>query len=170
MSAPVFRVDSIADAYRYIALLAQTDNAHRIPIVQATIDRRICHQEFNRTSPARQVKLFLAAAGRQPAVVLLGDDDDEPSGPAGWACARRLLDWADLLIVHGTGGEREHYEAAVEATQTLRRVLFVETTSDLAPAWIEAARLCNPLPALRLHLPQPGASHPVPDTVPPVLQ
>lgn len=170
MSAPIFRIDSIADAHKLIGIYSQSGHGFRVPLVQATIDRRICHQEFRRDSSARAVKLFLAAAGRRPTVVMLGDDDDEPSGPAGWPCARRLLDWADLLIVHGTGGEREHYEAAIEAAQTLKRVLFVETTSGKAPAWVEAAKLSNPLPALKLHVPLFGGVHPAPDADSTVLQ
>jgi hypothetical protein len=96
---------------------------------------------------------------RRPMVTLVGDDPGTPEGmggPDAWACAHRLSKWARAVIIHGAGGEREHYAAACQAALKVGRVAMIETTSMHAKAWAERLRCPHTL----LILPK-GGSHPV---------
>ena len=88
-----------------------------------------------RTPWPRQMRHTVA-----PTLCLIGDDPaglDGLGGPDAWRCACKLGAWAQAVIVHGAGGEAAHYQAAVQATLYMRRVVFVETTSVHAAAWVE---------------------------------
>ena len=85
-------------------------------LLQALYRGLIAHLDVSRCTSGGEVKRFITAA-RRPAVVLIGDDDDTPSGPAGFKTAQRLLAWAHHVVIHGAGGDPEHYRAAVIAAQ-----------------------------------------------------
>lgn len=90
---------------------------------------------------------------RRPVVVLIGDDPIAGAavGPEGWRCARRLPDWAQAAIVHGTGPAPEHYEAAVRIAVGHRRLVMVETDSAHLGAW--AALFGTAVPVLSIRPP-----------------
>lgn len=75
---------------------------------------------------------------RDPAVVLIGDDDGEATGPTGWSGIRHAKRWAVSAIIHAAAGEAAHYQAAVIAAGTHKRLLLVETTAEHRDAWISA--------------------------------
>ena len=77
---------------------------------------------------------------RRPTVVLVGDDPGVPNGmggPDAWRCTAKLSRWARAVLVHGAGGEAEHYAAAVLACRKVGRVALIETTSRYAKAWAD---------------------------------
>ena len=82
---------------------------------------------------------------RRPTVVLLGDDPGLPDGmggPDAWRCTEKLRRWVRAVLVHGAGGEAEHYAECVRAARKVGRVALIETTSRHAQAW--ARRLACP--------------------------
>lgn len=96
----------------------------------------------------------------RPIVTVVGDDDYQQAGPAGWACADKLRAWASFAIVHGTGAQRHHYALAAVMAADVRRLLFIETSSAGAQLW--AGFLRERTPALRfMGLLPPDGSHPV---------
>jgi len=96
----------------------------------------------------------------RPVVCILGDDDYATTGPAGWACAGRVRAWAAGAIVHGTGGQPWHYDGAANTAMQVRRLVFIETSSDAAQLW--AAFLRERTPALPfMGLLPPDGAHPV---------
>ena len=160
MSAFTVRIDDYAGISRAIDLFQRCDAGHRIPLLSGMRDGRIGHIEVSRKGSAKTLKSFLAAV-KLPAIVLIGDDDDEPCGPAGWHVATRLLSWARLVVLHGTGGEAAHYQAVVDAAPTFGRALIVECASEHLPLWIAAAaRHTKPGVRVVIHRPVIGAVHP----------
>ena len=160
MSAFTLRIDDYAGISRAIDLFQRCENGHRIPLLRGLRDGRIGHIEVSRKGSAKTLKSFLAAV-KLPAVVLIGDDDDEPTGPDGWHVAPRLLSWARLLVLHGTGGEAAHYQAVVDQAPKFGRALIVECTSAHLPLWIAAAaRHTRPGVRVVIHRPAIGAVHP----------
>lgn len=104
--------------------------------------------------PKRQLK-----AVQKPLLVLLGDDDEMATGPAGWRCLNAGCRWPRAAVVHAAGAESGQYEAFGALAVMNRRLLLVETTSAHAAAWIAALRLHRvPVTAI---LPR-GGVHPLP--------
>ncbi len=67
-----------------------------------------------------------------PTVLLIGDDPGSPNGlggPDAWRCSHKIGQWAQAAIVHGSGGDAQHYRFAVTAALTFRRVVFIESTA-----------------------------------------
>ena len=96
----------------------------------------------------------------RPAVVVLGGDPGfgEPTfGPGRWRCAVKLKGWAAAAIVHGAGGEAEHYRDALVMAEMVGRLVLVETTSSLVAAW---GVFLAPLPRIGYRPPN-GGVHPV---------
>jgi hypothetical protein len=141
---------------------------------------RVC--AFMASSGAPQLPLFRAAAdlrvnivfivdptspwpggtikqATRPIVALVGGDQDiggpDPA-PRDWLCARRLRDWCHCAIVHGSGGEAEHYREAVRAAEFTGRCALIETTSARAPDWAEYLR-----PKRTLIITPAGGAHPI---------
>ncbi|MGI4799006.1 MAG: hypothetical protein ACRYG8_34205 [Janthinobacterium lividum] len=79
--------------------------------------------------------LYRMQKAGKPVVALLGDDDYQPAGPDTWACAAKLRNWATFAIVHGTGAQDQHYQAAAALTYVHKRLLMIETTSTAAHLW-----------------------------------
>jgi hypothetical protein len=87
-----------------------------------------------------------ATEGRA-AIALIGDDDGTDRGPAGWPIAGRAVAWARWFVVHATGAEIVHYEAAIVAAQRTGRVLFVECGSATLEAWSSLVHEASRRPA-----------------------
>ena len=100
--------------------------------------RPVARGELNVMAPMRdtpQPPFYRLGKQGRPVIALVGDDDYQPAGPATWASAARLRAWAAFAIVHGAGAKREHYEMAAVMAKQVRRLLFVETTSEAAQEW-----------------------------------
>lgn len=157
----VFPVNDWSDLPRAIALMQQVGAEHRVRLLRALYNGQIAHLEIQREGCAGKLKRFLATV-RRPALVLIGDDDDHATGPAGWPTAERLLRWARQVVVHGAGAEPAHYEAAVLATQIVGRFVLIECNSTMAPAWIDAVQRWAPAAAkVAVRVPE-GIQHPAP--------
>jgi len=96
----------------------------------------------------------------RPTVLILSGDPGwgEPAfGPGRWRCARKAREWAAAAIVHGSGGEPEHYRGALVTAEMVGRLVLVETTSGLGDAW---GAFLAPLPRIA-YRPSGGGVHPV---------
>jgi hypothetical protein len=147
-----------------ILRLEQAGQGFRIPILRAVFERRVSFVESARGGriPAKVLQ------DQRPHLILLGDDDGCSSGPAGWPQARKLLRWSRRVMLHAAGGEAEHYEVAVTATEQTGRLLLIETSMERMPDWLALVQEQRPpVPTLVLR-PRPGEpTHP---TCPAVLQ
>ncbi len=162
MSALTIRIDTLEDARRAIDLYSRTGFDFRIPLIQGVLDGRIAHDEVQRPGSARRLKAFLALTARRPTLILVGDDDDAPTGPDGWPTARRLMRWARVVVLHGTGAERWHYETSVNTAELCGRLLMVETSSAMLPAWMAATKRWAPAAGVQvLRVPEGLPPHPV---------
>lgn len=100
----------------------------------------------------------------RPICVTIGADPGfghpDPA-PDEWACARRLKYWCQNggAIVHGAGGELDHYRYAAAAAVLFRRLAFIETTSAHAAAWGTFLRC----PRTMVLVPPDGVAHPQPE-------
>lgn len=95
---------------------------------------------------------------RKPVLILVGDDDDNPTGPAGWRFAKKFTAWARGAIVHGAGAKREHYQIAVEGALECRQFVVIDTASRYAADWLEL--LCH---TFTLVIAPADGEHPVAD-------
>lgn len=106
---------------------------HLAPIFNAVIAGRVklaCATSRTMQFPRRAVK-----SSGLPALVLVGDDDDAATGPAGWRCATEAARWAKAAIVHGAGADVAFSQAAVEGAIAVGRFLLVETSSQFVRPW-----------------------------------
>ena len=75
---------------------------------------------------------------RPATVIILSGDPDFPAPtppPSAFPKLSRYLGWAASIIIHATGGTRDHYAAVAAATTTMRRVLLIETATTQEHAW-----------------------------------
>jgi hypothetical protein len=139
MNRVTSRVDLNAVCDRLTAM-----RAPHVPLFAAAAAGRIAVVQF--LDPAAEWQTAEMKRLRRPVAVLVGDDPDigqgAALGPKGWAMARRLRYWARAVIVHGSGGEPDHYRAAVESAERYGRIALIETSSAKAPGW--GAFLCCP--------------------------
>ena len=110
--------------------------------------------------PSATFKQFAAVTRHRPAVVLIGDDDGLDRGPFGWAVSRRAIKWAASILLHAAGGEREHYQGAIDTAQVVHRVLIVEASRATVGAWTDMIQSASHRPAVLTILPR-GGVHPV---------
>jgi len=126
--------------------------------------RRVMQAELNVCFPMRDTTmppLYRLGKKGRPVVCILGDDDYQAAGPGTWACADKVRAWAAGAVVHGTGGQPWHYDAAADTAMHVRRLLFIETSSDGAQQWAAFLHERTPaLPFMGLLPPVPGV-HPV---------
>ena len=140
MSAPAFRVDTWADLATAITVFSSSDELrHRVPLLQALYHGEIGFLEVARRGSGGKLKTFIAGV-KHPAIVLLGDDDEASTGPAGWAVAERAFRWARGIILHGSGAQVEHYSDAVTAAKGVGQLVMVECTTTNLDAWFRAAQ------------------------------
>jgi hypothetical protein len=96
----------------------------------------------------------------RPVLVVVGDDDYQSTGPAGWVCAARLLRWSRWTCIHASGAEVAEYRAIAAATVLHWRALLIETSSAQAENWAAALYAANRQPHGCIVLPGNGL-HPV---------
>jgi hypothetical protein len=138
-------------------LLAASSAPH-LPLWRAAADGLVgivCIADPARPWPGGTVKRLT-----HPIVAIVGGDVGDGARdplPEDWLCARRLREWCATAIVHGAGGEPEHYREAVRAAELTGRCAFIETTSDRARAWADYLRPKRTL----VIVPRQGV-HPIP--------
>ena len=71
----------------------------------------------------------------RPELMLICDDDDKATGPAGWASAAHATRWARRVITHGAGATVDQYRGFAVAAMAFGRLLLVETDSRHLDAW-----------------------------------
>lgn len=125
-----------------ISLLQLNGSAAHIPLLRGFRDGLINLVSAQRDGSLPMNRLRKA---KDPHLILVGDDDDRPSGPNNWRCAKPIAMWASGVMVHAAGAEPKHYETAVSATLVCGRFALIETTTQHAPAWLE---LLDGLPTL----------------------
>jgi hypothetical protein len=110
---------------------------HRLPLVHAAQLGLINVIEPGRCGviPKRMLE-----DTRRPVIVLIGDDDYQSTGPAGWRCAARVRRWGRGAMVHAAGGRPEHYFLAVQAALTTQRIIIAETDSAHEAEWADFFR------------------------------
>ena len=160
------RFEDIPGAIAYLKVIGGVAEL-RIPVLQALYDGRIGALDVHSVTPNRNVRLFLEKV-RKPALAILADDTDEPAGPDGMPAVDRLMRWARLIVVHGTGGTILDYETAVATAQKIERLVLVECQSRFINAWLERARRVAPLTPGLVIKPPGGHQHPEPDTAAPI--
>lgn len=152
-------VSTPAEFARLIALSDSIDGGFMTELL-----RPASRGELNLILPTRdtvQPPFYRMSKRGRPTVVVVGDDDYQTTGPDGWVCADRLRSWAAFAVVHGTGGQRQHYAMAAVMAAEVRRLLLIETSSAGAQLW--AGFLAERTPALRFMgvLPPDAGPHPV---------
>jgi hypothetical protein len=123
-------LDRLAAAYATLA-------PHRLPLVRAARDGLINLIEPNRRAA---IPAGLLNERRRPTVILIGDDDHASTGPAGWACARRLRYWGRAAMIHAAGASREDYEVIVIGAALHQRTLMIEAATTNQAEWTEFFR------------------------------
>lgn len=161
MTALTIEIHTRADAERAINTLQQTGCGYRIPLVQAALDGRVAHLEIQRSGCSGKAKRFIARTANRPTLILVGDDDGDDTGPNGWPLAQRLMRWSAVIVLHATGGQRWHYESALDAAVSSGTVLLVECGTATLPAWKEAARRWAPAAFVVALVPNGQGVHPV---------
>ena len=150
---------SPANVARAINLLEMLNEQFRAPLFRAV--------------PLGQIALTVLGTGQAPplsrldktgfpgVIVLTDDDDTTRLGPDGWRYGARILRWARGAMLHGSGGQPEHYQMAVEGAQRCGRLVLVETCSTQIDAWTALAlRTLAPGRILKIQ-PPAGGIHPV---------
>ncbi len=160
MIAVPYRIDRWDQIPGAIAHMQAAGAHHRAVLMQALYRGHIAHYEVHRSTPARVVKTFMASACR-PELLLIGDDDDLPTGPEGWGQAKRILRWARHVIIHAAAGRVEEYYEAVATAILIGRVCMVETTTEHMDAWRTLAMAARPDASVHVYVPSVGP-HPVP--------
>ncbi|WP_158287545.1 hypothetical protein [Falsiroseomonas bella] len=96
----------------------------------------------------------------KPLVLILSGDDVEAAQAAEFPQAKRLVQWAARIMVHGAAGAPEHYALAAHAAMSARRLLIIETSSALLPEWVAfCKRHAARTPTLAVAVPG-GGQHP----------
>jgi hypothetical protein len=149
---------SHAELSTFIATM-QREAPWHAPIFQALLagEIAVCMPLPGQSLP---IKLFDQIS--KPVIVLICDDGPQWLGPDGWTCAARAMRWARAGMLHGSGGDAQHYRIALKGASERRRFLIVDTSSALLPSWqqLGGRLICD-----RRHLlsvqPKPGFAHPV---------
>jgi hypothetical protein len=145
----------------------RSGGAHLVPVLRAV---RTAGLHFIMSPRGMAVSMRRIKTVNLPALVLLGDDDDTPSGPAGWPQAERLLRWCRFCVLHATGADPVHYARAAEAALLHDRALLIETTTAMEPAWVALIQRVRPgLPGLIFRVPRGQAPHPIQGSPPGVV-
>ncbi len=143
-----------------ITIMEAAGEDFRTPLFRAVLHDEIaltvmCHGQ---TAPLDQLDQT-----RRPAILLLTDDDDTTRlGPDGWPSSARIMRWGRSAILHGSGGQPEHYGAAVVGAVVSSRLVLIETSSAQLAPWIKAAARFMPLGRILCIKPTGGGVHPVP--------
>lgn len=79
--------------------------------------------------------LGFKASGAVPLVIVLGDDDRQSTGPAGWACASDAIQMARCAVLHSCLGTAGQGHLVATMATSLGTCLLVETDPEHAGAW-----------------------------------
>ena len=119
--------------------------APHLPVFTAVEQGQIALGVF--TDPA---SIWTAGAIKRlprPTIILISDDPDigagTAKGPYSWTLASKLRGWADAVLVHGAGGEPEHYRQALAMAKRHGRLALIDTSSQQAMPW--AAFMAHPV-------------------------
>lgn len=134
----------------------QMGEGWRIPVLQAAYQGlvNLYTVQGGAPVPSRLFKL------QHPTIVIVADDIPEATGPGRWPQARKILRWANGVILHGTGGAAQHSVIAVEMALALGRVVQIEMEARQHEAWLALALPHRPRLALLNIMPPPGGQHP----------
>ncbi len=119
-----------------IALCEAHGSSHHIPLFKSAGVGRIAMTCL--TDRLSRPNLYALNRAKQPALILIGDDDDSVTGPMGWAATAQVMQWARAVFVHASGGDQRSYMLGVTMAEDVGRLLLVETSSDAAEAWVAA--------------------------------
>jgi len=145
-----------ADIAEAIARMIQAGEGFRVPLVRAAAEGALSlvATQGGKPIPARYLKLT------RPTVVVLADDHPDAAGPGRWPQARKLLRWANVTILHATGGSAEHYAMIAASTVVMRKVLLIEMQQCHHAAWCALAEQHRPRLKILSLVPPPGDCHP----------
>lgn len=131
LKTPQFSFTNRADLEKVAAAVA-VHAPFALPLYRAARDGllNIIHPGRGAQVPSK----MLERPGR-PVLVLIGDDDDQSTGPSAWACGLRVRRWAQAGMIHAAGGEAHHYENALAGALLTGRFLLVETSMVHHAAW-----------------------------------
>lgn len=143
-----------------ITIMQAAGEGFRAPLFRAVLHDEIALAVVcqGQTAPLEQLDQT-----RRPAVVVFTDDDDATRlGPDGWPGSARIMRWAKNAMVHGSGGQPEHYAFAVVGAVATGRLVLVETSSSQVEPWVRTANRFIPLGRILCIKPIGGGVHPVP--------
>ena len=151
---------SLADELaQTIARAEQIGAGHLVPLLRAARAGAINLAFVGRGTAAPMGRLKRST---RPMVLLVGDDDGAPTGPAGWPQAGTLLHWCSAAVVHSAGAEPRHYEAALAGALVHGRILLIETDSAREAEWLALVRRLRPgLPGLIVRVRLDAPAHPL---------
>src|SRR3954471_14383213 len=89
-----------------IVMCEQLGSAGHVTLFRAVQDRQIGLAVVGRGTPITDAAL---SHSKRPLIVLLGDDDDASSGPAGFPSWRRLKSWAGYGMIHAASADASTY-------------------------------------------------------------
>jgi hypothetical protein len=150
---PLYSEAQIAEA---MLRLEQTGGGFRIPLIGTAMTGQIALTAAANGDPVQAP--FLKQV--RPTAILLLDDHPQSTGPKRWKQIRRLLRWSNSVMLHATGGQRQHYEMAVGFTILTKRLLLVEMRHEHHAEWHALAMEYAPRTTVFSILPTPGQTHP----------
>jgi hypothetical protein len=159
MTAPPFEIRDWSDLPRAIVAADQVGAVGTAHLFRALRDGRIALLPINDQTGAGMFKRWAAATRGLPAIAVVGDDNYQDRGPAGFPVAQRVIEWASSVLLHAAGAQVEHYETAVVAAQVVHRVAVIECSTSTLPLWIDLVRRAPHKPAAMIITPSDGA-HP----------
>ncbi len=142
---------------RAVALCEALDSAHHVPLFQAAGVGRIAMTGL--ADRLSRPNLYSLNKSKQPALIVVGDDDHGTTGPMGWAATAQMVQWARGCLLHATGGDQRSYALAISMAEDFGRLLLIETSSDAAEAWLSVLRAAD-VPTVLLR-PTGDGIHPV---------
>ncbi len=116
-----------------LLLTAATNTPWMLPVWKAVKDGTI---ELDLVRRDGKVQRFYKFSDTPlPILIIIGDDDGDDRGPAGWPKSGLTIGNAAAVMVNASGGEADHYRLAVERTRLSGVVVIIETSSQHLIAW-----------------------------------
>jgi hypothetical protein len=140
-----------------IARIQQMGETSHIPLLQRARnkDLNLAIATHGAPIPARML------SSERPTAIILADDHPDALGTRGWPQVRRLLQWASAAVLHGTGGQAEHYSFIAASTLALGRMLVVDMQYCRHAEWLALVEQYTPRLRVLSIIPPAGGSHPV---------
>jgi uncharacterized protein YndB with AHSA1/START domain len=120
-----------AEIAEAIVHMQQAGEGYRLPLIRAAAEGRLAALAASHGAPVPTRYLTI----QKPTVISLCDDHPGATGPGRWKQVRRLLRWANVTVLHATGGEEHHYELITAMAMMLGRVLVIEMQQQHHAAW-----------------------------------